>query len=151
MSLIVVPWKEIVIDPMGNEREIVIDCEVKIDDIWKWCLFYNAQDNQEAPIKNSQSGKSGKSGKQKKEKTGGNKIGISKRLTTIERCKDSKDSSKKETCISNLVLSLRTFTGDSLSELVTHNLDRLREVSCMPEASKKDKEFLTKILSEANQ
>jgi len=143
MSLIVVPWKEIVIDPMGNEREIVIDCEVKIDDIWKWCLFYNAQDNQEAPIKN------GKSGKQKKEKTGGNKIGISKRLTTIERCKD--DSSKKETCISNLVLSLRTFTGDSLSELVTHNLDRLREVSCMPEASKKDKEFLTKILSEANQ
>ena len=149
-QVVVIPWTETVIDPLGNERDVTLDVEVPVVDIWKWRRFYMQGENPLVPRER----KKEKVDKEKLEKLEDGrgsrdhraKIGISRRLTGIEAWKKSDSGPSRAERIVKLVETLKKSNTAELSELVIHNNDRLCKVANMPDTTAEDKEFLVCIL-----
>jgi len=174
MDTISIPWKKTITDPFGNPHEITETFNVPIEDIWKWQQFYiqNAEyiidietgetEETEETGKTRGTGETGKtrgtgetrttrttrtrttrrtSNKRNAAHTA--KIKISRRIGYAEN--DTTKKSKTEN-IDFLIEGLREYTDPLLAELIDANLDRLRDISKMPEASEGAKKFLHKLL-----
>lgn len=133
---VTIPWTETIIDPLGNEREITLDIEVNIADIWKWRRQYSQGDN---PLTKKQD----KAASSTPEAT--IRMGISKRLTTIEKWKKT-DTIKRSDRVSKLVDILKALDPELLPELALMYRDRLQNIATLPDTLAADCDFLGKLL-----
>ena len=137
MISITIPWTETIIDPLGNEREITLDVEVNVADIWKWRRQYSQGDN---PLTKKQDNK-----KDSSTPEATIRMGISKRLTTIEKWKKT-DTIKRSERVSKLVDILKALDQELLPELALMYRDRLQNIATLPDTLEADCDFLGSVL-----
>ena len=143
ITSITIPWTETIIDPLGKEREITLDIDVSIADIWKWQRHYAQGENPLTAPKKAKVGSSPEASST--EAT--TRIGISKRLTTIEKWKKT-DKVKRSERVSKLVEILKSLDPEQLPELVMFYRDRFQNIATLPDTLSIDCDFLGKLLAE---